>query len=73
MKHKQCTRNCILRRIAQSEQRENHGSMVLHGVRYSTYTVLCRVISSRMAEPSCNQSSIDVLPYLSSTFVSRHL
>ena len=30
----------IFRYIAYTEQRENHGSMILHGANYSAYTVL---------------------------------
>ena len=44
--------------IAYTEQGENHGTMVLEGGCYFAIQ-FCRVISSRMAEPSCRQSSLD--------------
>ena len=45
--------------IAYTEQKENHGSMILHGASYSADIVLCRIISSDMVEPSCSPSSFD--------------
>ena len=44
--------------IAYTEQKENHITMILDGVFYSVLH-FCRVILSRMVEPSCSQSFLD--------------
>ena len=47
-----------VRYIGYTESGENHSSMILDGVCYPVIHFF-RVISSRMVEPSCSQSSLD--------------
>ena len=42
--------------IAYTEQRENHGTMILDGACYSIIIQFCKVISSCMVEASCSRS-----------------
>ena len=48
--------------VACTEQRENHGTMILDGACYSVIIQFCRVILSRMMELSCSQSFKQRLP-----------
>ena len=45
--------------IVYTEQRENHGSMILDGACYSAIIQFCRVILSRTVEPYKSQSFFD--------------
>ena len=48
----------VFEHIAHTEQRENHGTIILDGVCYSVIHFY-RVILSRMVESSSSQTSLD--------------
>ena len=56
--------------IAYTEQRENHGSMILDGVCYFTLIQFCRVTLSRMIEPYHSQSFFDEFCLVRRVFLS---